>query len=517
MMRLIRRSGKAPITRSYSAGLVFSLGSFVVIGIVVLLTSVLSARLYGITIIGQYALVLAPISIITLLSTVREQPAMVREIAKLEPMHPRVTGVVLAVFTFSFTLTLTVTIIGLVACHFIFYGPLHHPKLFAPAAVGLGGYLVLINTCWNIDGTFGAFRAAKELFAVRLHQALVYCVLVVGLSFVAHSLWCLVLAFLGSWLTAFAHRLLLIRRVVRWRVPKAEIRAGFATLREIIGFGLRITPGFIATGLSEESGTWILGFTNPIIVVGAYSRASNIASRFGELNWRVTEMLLPTLVQRRASGDTDGYNRVITDSLRYVAFGMLVLAAVGGGASRGIMRIFGTGFEPAAHALLWLLFLPVLQTLTAIQGSVLMAENRPLWTTVGQVARLIITIGGGVALTLSFGVTGMAIAISGGCLANLIIYFLAIWMSSSISLPRASWLARQTGALVAAYAGGFWVARAVERHVSGTLGLLLALVTGLLAYIVIAVSLGGLTEDDRGRLHRLNGQMRVLKPFQVSG
>src|SRR5690349_18139373 len=84
---------------SYGAGVAFSLASFASIAIITLFTSVLSARLYGITVIGQAALALAPVAIVTLLSTVREQPAMVRELAKLEPRHPRVTGVFLAVFT----------------------------------------------------------------------------------------------------------------------------------------------------------------------------------------------------------------------------------------------------------------------------------------------------------------------------------------------------------------------------------------------------------------------------------
>src|SRR5437879_6044628 len=87
---------------SYGAGLAFSLASFGCIGIVALFTSVLSARLYGIAVIGQAALALAPVTIVSLLSTVREQPAMVRELARFKPMHPRVTGVSLAVFAFSF-------------------------------------------------------------------------------------------------------------------------------------------------------------------------------------------------------------------------------------------------------------------------------------------------------------------------------------------------------------------------------------------------------------------------------
>src|SRR5438045_1874417 len=108
---------------SYSAGLAFNIGSFACIAVVTLFTSVLSARLYGITVIGQSALVMAPIAITALLSTVREQPAMVRELARLQPRHPRVTGVFLAVFCFSFVLTALATAFGVAVCYLVFHGP----------------------------------------------------------------------------------------------------------------------------------------------------------------------------------------------------------------------------------------------------------------------------------------------------------------------------------------------------------------------------------------------------------
>lgn len=502
--------------RSYSSGIAFALASVGSVGVTTLLTSILTARIYGVTVVGESALVLAPVTIVTLLSTVREQPAMVREIAKLKPRHPKVTGVFLAVFAFSFLLTLGATIVGIAASYLLFHGPIGHPSLFAPTAVALCGYLLIINTCWNIDGVLGAFRAGRELFAVRLHQAVMYGVLIVGFSFVAHDVWSLTAAFLCSWLATLAHRLVLLPRVLLLRVPLAEIRSGFAKLREIVVFGLKITPGFIAAGLSDSSGTWILGIASTVNAVGAYSRASNIATRFGELNWRVTEMLLPTLVQRQSVGDVEGYNRVVRDSLRYVAFGMLLPAAVGGGAADAVMHLFGPGFGPAATALRWLLFVPLLQTLTSIQGAVLLASNMPLWTTVAQSVRLVVTLTGGVLLTLAFGLTGMALAVSAGCLTSFGVFALVMYSRSRGPLPRASWLVRQLAGLGTAYAAGFLVARLVERQFAGVFGLTLALAAGSLAYAVVGVAVGGTTGQDRDRLRGLiaagSGRLRRAKP-----
>lgn len=497
-------------TPSYSAGLAFSLASFGVVGAIALFTSILSARLYGITVIGQAALALAPVTIVTLLSTVREQPAMVRELAKLQPRHPRVTGVWLAVFLFSFVLTAIVTGLGLVVSYFVFHGPLHNPTLFAPAAAGLCGYLVVINTCWNIDGVLGAFRAGRELFAVRLHQAVMYGALVVAFAFFAHSVWGLVLAFLGSWLTSLAHRLFLLRRVIRWRVPLEEVRAGFRTLREIVAFGLKLTPGSLSWGLSDASGTWILGAIGTVDMVGAYSRAWNIASRLSELNWRITEMLLPTLVQRRSAQDTEGFNRALVDSLRYASFGLLLPAAVGGGAAEAVMHVFGAGFGSASTALRWLLLVPLLQTLISIQGTALMASNRPLLTAGVQILRLTITVATGVVLTLAFGLEGMAIAMVAGVLVPFCVYLLILRLVLGIPL-MALWGYRQIAGLAAAYLSGFGVSEVIQSRLGGALGLAAALLAGSVVYTAVGIRVGGTMSQDRERLQSAIGRITARR------
>jgi O-antigen/teichoic acid export membrane protein len=518
MKRPYARPKEVQTGSSYSAGMAFSLASFAVIGVITLFTSVLSARLYGITVVGQAALVLAPIAIVTLISTVREQPSMVRELAKLEPRHPFATGITFAVFVFSFSLTAVVTALGIVVSYFTFHGPLHNPELFAPAAVALCGYLLIINTCWNVDGVFGAFRAGRELFAVRLHQAAIYGVLLAVLTLVTHSVWGLVFAFLGSWLTSLVHRLFLLPRVIRLRVPITDIRAGFSTLREIVTFGLKLTPGSLATGFSEASGTWILGATRSVNVVGAYSRAWTFATRLTELNWRITEMLLPTLVQHRHAGDTDAFDRVLTDSLRYAAFGMLLPAAVGGGAAEAVMHVFGAGFTTAATALRLLLFVPLLQTLTAIQGTALMAHNRPLLTAYAQVVRLVVTLAAGVVLTMAFGMTGMAIAIAAGASVSFGIYLIILQLRVGISMPGLLHY-RQIAGLAAGYGGGFAVSYILEQEVRGIIGLLVALLAGSATYIGLTIGVCGTTHRDRARLRTAISKLTSSRtsPAEVSG
>src|SRR5262249_42984821 len=171
-----------------------------------------------------------------------------------------------------------------------------HPGLFLPAVVSLAGYLVFTNPCWNIDGVLVAFRAGRDLFWIRTHQMAVYLAAAALLSLVLPTVWGLIIATVASWVTSLVHRLVVAPKWMRWRVPGADIRRGFSTLPEILRFGLKVTPGSLATGISDQVGTWVLGAVGSLAAVGAWNRAWALAQRFVDLNYRLAEMVFPTLV-----------------------------------------------------------------------------------------------------------------------------------------------------------------------------------------------------------------------------
>ncbi len=102
--------------------------------------------------IGEFALAYAPTGAVWFLSSVREQPALIRLLAPLPPRSPRVTGLFIPVFIFSEALTLVSSIVAAAVTYLLFRGPIGHPGLFAPAMVSLSGYLLFTNPAWNIDG-----------------------------------------------------------------------------------------------------------------------------------------------------------------------------------------------------------------------------------------------------------------------------------------------------------------------------------------------------------------------------
>lgn len=485
--------------RSFREGFGFGSLSFVAGAVLGAVSTVAVARLYGIQVIGEFALATAPAGVVWFLSTVRERPALVRILATLAPRDPRVTGLFAAVFAFSFALTAVVALLAGVISYFVFKGPVGEPDLFAPAVVNLAGYALLINTSTLFDTVFSSFRAGRQLFWIRLWEALGFLVLATGLSFVAESVWCLIAATAGSALLVLVYRIAGVRRWMRFRVPRNELRDGFSTLPEIIRFGLKMAPGGVAQGLSAQVGTWTLGVTSSVASVGAWNRAWMVGKRMLDLNNRLTEMLLPTLVERR-EGDARGFDRALLDSMRYTALGLLLPAAAVGGAASGVMEIFGPGFSRAADALAFIALVVPFTAVALLQMQGLLAADRPLLTSWLALLRLAVTLAVSIPLAIELGITGAAIGLLAGCVAQFAAQFVALRPFLSGPVSR-FWPLRTTVSLVLAFGCGFVSARLVQNAIPGLAGVVPALLAGSLAYAAAAA--GGFLPRDRDRLRAI--------------
>ena len=487
---------------SYGAGLGHGAFSFLSSALIALLTSVIVARLYGVTVIGEYALAAAPAGAVWLLSTVREQPALMRRLTPLAPREPLVSGLFAAVLVFSTALTAAVSLLVGLLTWWLFSGPIDHPGLIGPAEAMLAASLLFVNTCWNLDTVLGAFRAGRPLLLSRMHQALMYLALSILLSFPLPTVWGLIVAWYASWATSMVQRLVSCRAFMRLRVRREELREGFSTLPELLRFGLRLTPGFLAEGVSDEAGTWILGALVALPTIGAYNRAWTIARRGLELNYRVTEMLFPTLVERRLGEDHAGFDRALVDSLRYTAIAMLLPAAVAAGAAIPIMSIYGPGFASGAGAFAFLVFVPGVVTLSAVQSQALIADGRGLRTSLYGIVRAAVTLLAAVLLVHAHGVSGVGAGMLIGACAQL--------APISAGLPRLLGGAlkelvrpREAASLLSAGIAGFAVARMLSLALSHPLALVVAPTVGLGATTAVFVLVGGVQPRDRERARLL--------------
>jgi O-antigen/teichoic acid export membrane protein len=493
------QSGRIGKRGSYRSGFLFGTLSFLGVSGLGLVSTVVTARLYGVRIIGEFALVTVPVAVLWALSSVKEQQALIKEITPLPPRHPRVTQLFAVVFSFSAALTIVVALVDMVVCWFAFRGPLDAPYLLGPAFLGIAGRAVIANTGWNIDSILSAFVAGRQIFWVRLHEVLSFILIALAIGLVWRSVWGLVIATVASYSTSLVHRMIVVRPFVRGRLTRAEYRSGMQVLPELLRFGLKATPGQIAQGISQQIGIWTLGTVASVTVVGAYSRAQTIPQRLQGASNRITEVLYPTLVGRHTTGDGHGFDRALLDSIRYEAVGMLLIAAVIGGAAHSVLEIFGAGFSRATAALAIVMIFPALASVTATQTQALWATNRPGQTSWIALVRLVATIGLLVLLTSRFGILGPAIALVAGYVIVAILNSIAL--QPHLTRPvRATWPLREQFALVVTYAGGFLAANLVEHQVPGLAGLPLVLAVGCIAYAALFVGLGGINQRDRARL-----------------
>jgi O-antigen/teichoic acid export membrane protein len=216
---------------------------------------------------------------------------------------------------------------------------------------------------------------------------------------------------------------------------------------------------------------------------------------------------LPTLVEREAAGDGVGFDRAFLDSLRYVSMTLLLPAAAAGGASVGLMNLFGPGFSQASTALELTLLVSPLTVMVVLETQALLAVDRPLLSSWFSLLRMALTIGASVPLTIALGVTGPALGVLVGCTAQFAAQL--AYMRRFLDGPIARfWPKRAMFAVAISYGGGFAAARAVYSALPGALGLVLALAAGSAVYCACLFLAGGVLERDRERLRRAVARFR---------
>lgn len=493
---------------SYRSSLGFGAASTVLLIVVGLVSSIVTARAYGVDVLGGFAIASAPSAAIGFLSSFQEQAAFVREAAVREPGDPRVTSLFAAMTAFSTALTALVGVLVTAGALVIVNGPVSQPGLIGPTIAMSAIYVVLGNTSWNLDQVLAAFRAGRELLIARLLQAVSFVVAAVAIAQVRGDVWGLVFATGLSFGIALLARVVLSAGYLTRRVDRAELRAGFSALPGMIRFGIKLAPGNLAHGVSSQVATWVLGIADSVAVVGAFNRAQQLGMRLIEANSRIGEVLFPTLVERRAVSNREGFDRALVDSLRYAVALYLLPAAAGGGAAVNVMALYGPGFERAADALAIILAVPALGAISGIQTQGLIAADRPLTTTAVALVRMVATVVATVGLTLWIGITGAAAGWAIGYLC--VIPLLHGYLRPHLALPLGSWWPRRARfAQIVAFVLAFAASRAVSAAFTDELaGLVPALAAGTAVYGAAFVACGGLVGRDRARIAELRERVR---------
>jgi O-antigen/teichoic acid export membrane protein len=228
-----------------------------------------------------------------------------------------------------------------------------------------------------------------------------------------------------------------------------------------------------------------------------------------DLHHRVTEALLPTVVRRRADNDRVGTDRALVDSMRFVAMLMLLPTSAAAGAADGFLALFGPGFPQAADALSVMLCVPVIVSISQLQGSFMVAVGRPGVPAISSVCRFIVTLAVMAPLLIrNPGPMAAAIALLAGALAELIVQFL--FTSRELDHPVTTfWRPKAAMALILATCAAFIVARITDSHISGLGGVTLALACGSAMFVLTLTAFGGITPGDRVRIAALRAHSGI--------
>jgi O-antigen/teichoic acid export membrane protein len=479
--------------QTHRRGLSYAVSSFMVNGVIGLVGAVITSRIYGVDVMGEYALVVAPWLILITLSSVAEQVALVRELAGLPAKSPRVTGLFLPVLGFSFLLTLVVGSIVMGVTVALFRGPTNQPQLVLPALGVVLAYLFFDNTSLNLDGVFSAFRAGRELFIGRTVQLAGFPVLAIALASVDKSVGMLTLATIGAMALSLLVRLVFARRYLAIRASGSAVREGIGDLPELLRFGAKVVPTQLVTGMADQASTWVLSALLPISAIGGWARSYNLANRLQEAGWRINEILYATLVQRHRDDDSAGFCDVLARTTRITGVVILLPASVAAGAAEGILQIFGPGFDEAAGAFAVLTFTVGVGVIAMGQGIALVAAGKPHLYSVVGVSRAVV----GLALLVPFAVVGetvgaaTALAVAMGVQMVLTAFFLVRRIGRA-SLPH---VGPMIGLVIAAGIG-FAGSRCADVLLDRLGGTVVALGVGSVAYAVV-IWLGVLHPEER--------------------
>lgn len=497
------------------SGVSFGVVSFGVNAFLALVTSIVVARIYGADLIGQYALAYAPTGVLLVLSTIREQPAMIRELAILERRSPKATAVFIATFLLSEALTIVAAVVIAIASYFIFKAGASYQGLFVPAVALLAANVLFTNPSWNIDSLLGASHAGRHLFTVRVTMSCTYLIVAVAIAYAwPRSVWSLIAASIIPFAAGLIHRLILMRHYVTSDVSRRDLAEGRTRLRPMIRWSAKLIPGGLADGLGLQSAIWVLGFQVSVAAVGAYSRMWQLSYRLFDLNFRIVEMVFPALVRRAHEGDLDAFERAQRASQRLSTVILLLPAAVGAGASTAIASVFGAGFTSAAGALAFLLFVPCLASICSLQGNALMALNK-LWPTTWLVLlRFVAILALLVPLSAAFGLPGAGAAVALGYAIDVVATSITAraLVNAFPAFSSFGWLR-----LIAACVAGFTSARLIQAILGARpLTVVVAVPAGAVCYAAVVLASRWLTDDERREMRRIAGRA-LRRPLAAAG
>jgi O-antigen/teichoic acid export membrane protein len=399
----------------YARGLKYSAYDSATMLVLGLASAVVTARVFGAEVIGAFALTTLLTGSLHMVSNVREQGGLVRELTHFEPGAPEARALLWLTLAFSVALTAAVLIPFGALSVFLLSDVFDHPELLGPFAVLAATYLAIDNTAFNFEAPLVAYRDGR---AVWIARSAVTVTMIVGAAACAlldeRSIWGLVVITVAASIAGMALRFHAVWRLLGLRTDAAQLRRVRPRLRSIIWFGARQTPLNYTESAVEYADTAVLGATVSLGAIGAYNRAYTLYRRAGQVPLALGRLYFPTLTALLARGETEAVLRVYLVSTRYLILLLLPASTWLAACAPGVLKVFGPGFDQAAGALAILAFVLVLDGYAKTAGGLLSALDRPGVVSLVSVGSAVVNVTLCLLLIEPLGLEGAALANAGG-------------------------------------------------------------------------------------------------------
>ncbi len=315
-----------------------------------ILTAVVASRMYGINIVGEFALVIAPWAVLVRISTIAEHLGFMR-VAAVMPLRSKQLGALFrALLRFSTALTLVMSVFTSIVTALLYHGPIHRPHLVYPAMTLIFGYLFFDNVGWNLDTLLTSTRQHLALFYARISQSLSILVMTWLLAFKIPTVWGLTLATLFGYAFPFVIRIPAAIKVLPKSLSPDDHESARREFRTLLKFSKDFIPNSWMAGISGQSPTVVLGAYSTDTQLGVFSRAVGITGRLQDIVFRMGANVV-TYLSRAFAESRDSFVKLSrrTITLTILAIGLPVSILCG--SARAVLRVFGNDFVAGASSL----------------------------------------------------------------------------------------------------------------------------------------------------------------------
>jgi O-antigen/teichoic acid export membrane protein len=401
-----------------------------------ILTAVIASRLYGITVVGEFALVIAPWAVLVRISTIAEHLGFMR-VAAVLPVRSRPLGALFAaLLRFSTALTFATSILTSVVTALLYNGPIHRPHLVMPAIVLVFGYLLFDNVGWNLDTLLTSTRQHLALFYARISQSLAILAMTWVLAFHLRNVWGLTLATLFGYFFPFVVRVPAALKVLPKKLSPEDHHEARQEFRKLLHFSKDFIPNSWMAGISGQSPTLVLGAYGSDAQLGVFSRAAGVTGRLQDIVFRMGANVVTYLSRAHA----ESRERFVSLSRRTITLTLLAIGlpvTILFGSARAVLQVFGTDFTSGRSSLRVLAVAVLLSSIcSAMTAVVVVSVNRATilaWSGAGtQLVGVLVSF----PLVRQWGALGASYAQLCAAVLAVLAHFFALSHSNNLTVLR---------------------------------------------------------------------------------